>query len=152
MNGDITRGGREEAAGRAGATGMTGTTDGLGEATGLAAAGVGIPGVGVAGAGAAGPDVAEVSGAVSQWVEQVGRFLGVLQAALEQSRPREDATAEVRALSGQLPALIRQCRAQVPTPDMIRTWVKTLRESHEVEPAPQSPLRPQALVNADCQA
>jgi hypothetical protein len=76
-------------------------------------------------------EVAEVSGAVSAWVEQVGRFLGVVQAALEQSRPREDATAEVRAVAGQLPALIRQCRAQVPSPEMIRTWVQTLTENRE---------------------
>jgi hypothetical protein len=75
-------------------------------------------------AGAA-PDE-QVSDAVAAWVEQVGRFLGVLQAALEQSDPRDDASAEVRALSGQLPALIRQCRAQVPTPEMIRTWVRSL--------------------------
>jgi hypothetical protein len=68
----------------------------------------------------------QVSDAVAAWVEQVGRFLGVLQVALEQSDPRDDASAEVRALSGQLPALIRQCRAQVPTPEMIRTWVRSL--------------------------
>ena len=72
-----------------------------------------------------------VSGAVADWVDQMGRFLGVLQVALEQSRPSDDASAEVRALSGQLPALIRQCRAQVPTPEMIRTWVKTLSDGAE---------------------
>lgn len=74
------------------------------------------------------PTVDKVSGAVAEWVDQVGRFLGVLQTALEESRPKDDASAEVRALSGQLPALIRQCRAQVPTPEMIRIWVKTLSE------------------------
>ena len=67
-----------------------------------------------------------VSGAVAEWVDQVGRFLGVLQVALEESSPRDDASAEVRALAGQLPALIRQCRAQVPTPEMIRTWVRSV--------------------------
>ena len=76
----------------------------------------------------AGVSVDKVSGAVAEWVDQVGRFLGVLQVALEQSRPSEDASAEVRALSGQLPALIRQCRAQVPTPEMVRTWVKSLSD------------------------
>jgi hypothetical protein len=70
----------------------------------------------------------KVSGAVTEWVDQVGRFLGVLQVALEESRPKDDASAEVRALSVQLPALIRQCRAQVPTPEMIRIWVKTVSE------------------------
>ena len=70
--------------------------------------------------------VDKVAGAVTDWIDQLGRFLGVLQAALEQSRPCEDASAEVQALSAQLPALVRQCRAQVPTPEMIRTWVKTL--------------------------
>ena len=70
--------------------------------------------------------VDQVSGAVSEWVDQVGRFLGVLQVAIEESSPRADASAEVRALAGQLPALIRQCRAQVPTPEMIRTWVKSV--------------------------
>jgi hypothetical protein len=80
-------------------------------------------------AGAAPGDVVEVSVAVSAWVEQVGRFLGVVQAALEQSRPTDDATAEVRAVVGQLPALIRECRAQVPTPEMIHTWVQTLADA-----------------------
>jgi hypothetical protein len=75
--------------------------------------------------------VDKVSGAVADWVEQVGRFLGVLQVALEESHPRDDASAEVRAMATQLPALIRQCRAQVPTPEMIRTWVKTLSEEGE---------------------
>lgn len=76
---------------------------------------------------AAGPvSVDQVSGAVSEWVDEVGRFLGVLQVAIEESSPRADASAEVRALAGQLPALIRQCRAQVPTPEMIRTWVRSV--------------------------
>jgi hypothetical protein len=82
--------------------------------------------------------VDQVSGAVADWVDQVGRFLGVLQVALEESHPRDDASAEVRAMAGQLPALIRQCRAQVPTPEMIRTWVKTLSEEggpHHAIPA-----------------
>lgn len=72
--------------------------------------------------------VDKVAWAVTEWVDQMGRFLGVLQVAIEQSKPRDDASAEVRALSGQLPALIRQCRAQVPTPEMIRTWVKTVSD------------------------
>lgn len=72
--------------------------------------------------------VDQVSGAVAQWADQLGQFLGIVQVALEQSSPRDDASAEVRALSGQLPALVRQCRAQVPTPEMIRTWVKSLSE------------------------
>ena len=76
----------------------------------------------------------QVAWAVAEWVDQVGRFLGVLQAAVEQSSPRDDATAEVRAVSGQLPAMIRQCRAQVPTPDMIRIWVKSVSEEPVASP------------------
>jgi hypothetical protein len=75
--------------------------------------------------------VDKVSGAVTEWVDQVARFLGVLQVAIEQSRPRDDATAEVQALVGQLPALVRQCRAQVPTPEMIRTWVRHVTEGQD---------------------
>ena len=118
MNGDISRGGRDKFAAPAGpaSMGMPVDTD--------------VPGV------------AQVSGAVSEWVEQVGRFLAVLQAAVEQSRPKDDATAEVRALSGQLPALIRQCRAQVPTPEMIRTWVKSVSENPNADPAASRPERP----------
>ena len=93
-------------------------------------------------------EVVEVSGAVTDWVQQVGQFLGVVQAALEQSRPREDATAEVKALSLQLPALIRQCRAQVPTPEMIRTWVQTLandrRGGCDVDTVPHTVAPPEA--------
>lgn len=79
--------------------------------------------------------VDRVSGAVADWVDEVGRFLGVLQTALEESHPRDDASAEVRALAGQLPALIRQCRAQVPTPEMIRIWVRSLSEQ-SIDPPP----------------
>jgi hypothetical protein len=82
-----------------------------------------------------GVPIDQVSGAVAEWVDQVGRFLGVLQVALEESRPKDDASAEVRALSGQLPALIRQCRAQVPTPEMIRIWVKSLSDEPSSQPA-----------------
>jgi hypothetical protein len=102
----------------------------------FAARGRGVVGevsAGVAtGLGAAG-SVDKVSGAVAEWVDEVGRFLGVLQVALEQSRPSDDASAEVRALSGQLPAMIRQCRAQVPTPEMVRTWVKSLSDDESPE-------------------
>lgn len=75
----------------------------------------------------------QVTGAVTEWVDQVGRFLGVLQVTLEECRPKEDASAEVRAMAGQLPALIRQCRAQVPTPEMIRAWVKSLSRQAPAE-------------------
>ena len=78
--------------------------------------------------------VDKVSGAVAEWVDQVGRFLSVLQVAIEQSRPKDDATAEVRALSVQLPAMIRECRAQVPTPEMIRIWVKSLSGEDSEQP------------------
>jgi hypothetical protein len=85
---------------------------------------------------AARESVESVSLAVAGWVGDVGRFLGVLQTALEQSRPNDDASTEVRALAPQLPALIRQCRAQVPTPEMIRTWVKSLSVSEAELPEP----------------
>ena len=98
------------------------------------------------------PPDEQVSDAVAAWVEQVGRFLGVIQVALEQSDPRDDASAEVRALSGQLPALIRQCRAQVPTPEMIQTWVKSLTDNklpQGVGPSDLPPRRTQAALRAD---
>ena len=140
MNGDILRVGRDEAVVPSGAIGMIGSASAAG----------GITGAGT-GAGT-GTGIAEVSGAVAEWVEQVGRFLGVLQVALEQSRPSDDATAEMRALSGQLPALIRQCRAQVPTPEMIRTWVKTLTDDKlplGVGESDLPPRRPEAALSAD---
>ena len=80
----------------------------------------------VAGPPAERQSIDNVSVAVAGWVDEVSRFLGLLQTAIEESRPKDDASAEVRALVSQLPALIRQCRAQVPTPEMIRTWVKSL--------------------------
>jgi hypothetical protein len=134
MNGELFcgtgrgEGGRVVSAGLAGATGLT--------ATALA--------------GTTGGEAAEVSLAVATWVEQLGQFLGVVQATLEQSRPREDATAEVRAVAGQLPALIRQCRAQVPTPDMIHTWVQTLIQTRGS--APERPAAGPAALNLPRQA
>ena len=132
MNGDILRDGPDGAVVPPGPIGLSGTAKVVG--------------------GTAGTGITEVSGAVAEWVEQVGRFLGVIQLALEQSRPNDDASAEMRALSGQLPALIRQCRAQVPTPEMIRTWVKTLTEGNVplgVGESDLPPRRAQSAISAE---
>jgi hypothetical protein len=127
MNGDGVR--------RTGQTGFGAGNTALAEPLGAPAGGTGTTSFqavgelteGVSGiAPASRAATAEVSVAVNTWVEQVGQFLGVLQVTLEETRPKEDASAEVRALVGQLPAIIRECRAQVPTPEMIRTWVHTL--------------------------
>jgi hypothetical protein len=76
--------------------------------------------------------VAEVCGGVSGWLSDTSALLSALQDAVEQMVPRESAGNEARQLMAQLPILLRQCRSQVPTPDMVRTWVRVLTEPKNV--------------------
>jgi len=78
---------------------------------------IGEPGVGGAG---------QVSTAVSEWLVDVGKLLQCVQLVVEHARPARDAPPEVGMLLPQLPAMIRQCRAQVPTDDMVAVWVRSL--------------------------
>jgi hypothetical protein len=75
--------------------------------------------------------VAEVSGSVSAWLADTSAFLGMLQETLQHVRPTDDAGADVNRRLAQLPVLLRQCRSQIPTPEMIQTWVSLLAEREE---------------------
>lgn len=87
---------------------------------------IGEPGVGGAG---------QVSTAVSGWLVDVGKLLQCVQLVVENATPARDAPPEVGMLLPQLPAMIRQCRAQVPTGDMVAVWVRSLAaESRHAPP------------------
>jgi hypothetical protein len=75
---------------------------------------------------AAGQQVGEVSTAVTEWLQDVSRLLQCVQIVVEHAQPLDDAPAEVRGLIPLLPPLIRQCRAQVPTDEMVQAWLRFL--------------------------
>jgi len=78
--------------------------------------------------------IAEVSGGVSQWLAETAALLALLQQTIEHVQPNQQAAPEVRQLIAQLPALVRQCRAQVPTPEMVQTWVRVVMDASDRAP------------------
>ena len=100
---------------------------------------------------------AEVSVAVSGWLQDVGRLLQSVQVVVENATPTHDAPAAVGAMLLELPPLIRQCRAQVPTAEMVEAWVRSVSLPHnghngardvpDLRP-PNSSLRGQARQQA----
>ena len=70
----------------------------------------------------------EISGEVSAWMADMSSFLRVVQAAMEHMEPKAGTHADVRQIISEIPSQIRQRRSQVPTPEMVRTWVDVLTE------------------------
>ena len=67
-----------------------------------------------------------VSNEISKWIERTAELLCDVQAVLEHVQPDSAAPQPARDLLGCLPARLRQCRAQVPTPEMVQTWVRAV--------------------------
>ena len=66
----------------------------------------------------------QVSAAVASWLNDVGQLLKCVQLVLDHAQPAAGAPAEVGALMPQLSPLIRECRSQIPSADMIDVWVR----------------------------
>ena len=67
-----------------------------------------------------------VADTVFSWIVDTETLLAQAQAALEKLRYRDGIPAEVQTTIYQLLVLLRQRRAQTPTADMVRVWVKSL--------------------------
>lgn len=65
-----------------------------------------------------------IADTVAQWLGDTSRLLQCVQQALEHAEAADGAPPEAAALLSSLPPLIRECRTQVPTPEMIQVWVK----------------------------
>ena len=80
----------------------------------------------------------DVEAGVTAWVEQAAELLRITQGMLEglQQSGRPPGPGELAAI---LP-LVRECRAQTPNPETVRTWVRTLTEDHAT--GPRRPAEP----------
>ena len=76
-------------------------------------------------------DVAEMSSVMSTWLHDVGRLLHWVERVVENSEPSDDAPAEVRALLPMMLPMIRECRAQVPSSEMIEAWLRSVAEHRD---------------------
>src|SRR3712207_5094094 len=63
---------------------------------------------------------------VAGWIEQTERLLAQAQAALESLRFHTGVAPDAQRTLYQLLVLVRQRRAQVPTPEAVRVWVRGL--------------------------
>ena len=80
---------------------------------------------GPGGGGAPGP-VDEIAAVLEHWLADVSSLLDRLQKALEQAH--DLASGAEREELGALLASLRECRASVPEPQMIRAWLKSLTD------------------------
>ncbi len=76
-------------------------------------------------------DVTEMAAVTNAWLRDVGRLLQWVEQVIEHSQPLGDAPADVKALVPLMLPMIRQCRAQVPTSEMIEAWLRSVAESRE---------------------
>ena len=67
-----------------------------------------------------------VAAEVSKWVEEAQSLQVQVQTAMEEIRLQPGLGAEAQRLIEQLLVLLRQRRAQTPTPEMVRTWLRVL--------------------------
>ena len=70
-------------------------------------------------------NVAEMSSVTSSWLHDVGRLLQCVERVIEHSQPAKDAPAEIGSLLPILLPMIRECRAQVPTSEMMEAWLRS---------------------------
>lgn len=68
-----------------------------------------------------------VAEAVTRWMDETETLQAQVQAALEQIWAQPGIGAEAQRLIEQLLIVLRQRRSQTPTPDMVRTWLRTLK-------------------------
>ena len=80
----------------------------------------------------------QVSSQVVDWLRDLTRLLQCIERVVEQSRPNDDAPIEVTTLMPLLLPLIRQCRSQVPSEEMIEVWVREVQQKRQSIP-PASP-------------
>lgn len=71
---------------------------------------------------------AEISSTIADWLVDLGRLLQCVERVIENSRPMEDCPIEVKSLLPLLLPLIRQCRSQVPSEEMIEVWVRSVQQ------------------------
>ena len=76
-------------------------------------------------------DVTEMATVTSAWLRDVGQLLRWAETVIEHSQLVGDAPADVKALVPLMLPMIRQCRSQVPTPEMIEAWLRSVAESRE---------------------
>lgn len=69
-----------------------------------------------------------VSGTIAGWLEDVARLLRCVQVVLENSQPAQGAPAEIGALINKLTPLVRECRSQIPSDQVVEVWVRTVAE------------------------
>jgi hypothetical protein len=76
-------------------------------------------------------DIAEMAAVTNTWLRDVGRLLQWAETVIEHSQPLGDAPADVKALVPLMLPMIRQCRAQVPTSEMMEAWLRSVADSRE---------------------
>lgn len=76
----------------------------------------------------------EIATGVGDWLRDLARLLQCIERVVEQVEPSHDAPIEVKTLLPLLLPLIRQCRSQVPTDQMVEVWVRTIQERGQHSP------------------
>lgn len=72
-------------------------------------------------------DLGEITSTIVDWLADLGRLLQCIERVIDHSRPSEDCPIEVKTLMPLLLPLIRQCRSQVPSAQMIEVWVRSVQ-------------------------
>lgn len=74
---------------------------------------------------------AVISAAVSKWISDVQGLHAQVEAGMEEIRVQPGLGEAAQQLIAQLLIVLRQRRAQTPTPEAVRAWLRTLNPQRD---------------------
>ncbi len=76
-------------------------------------------------------DVKQMSNVIRAWLRDLNPLLALVEDALSQCDSQQDASSPLQKSVQMLLPLIRQCRAQIPSEEMVLIWLRTLAEKQQ---------------------
>lgn len=74
----------------------------------------------------------QVSKVLRAWLRDLKQVLQLVDNVLSQCHSMQDVPTELRGTVHLLRPMIRQCRAQVPTDEMVGTWLRVVVEKERL--------------------
>lgn len=78
-------------------------------------------------------DIEQLSNLIRAWLRDLNPLLGLVDDVLSQCHSQQDASSPLHESVQLLRPLIRQCRAQIPSEEMVLTWLRMLAEKRQPE-------------------
>jgi hypothetical protein len=76
-------------------------------------------------------DVKQMSNVIRAWLRDLNPLLALVEDVLSQCHSQQEASSPLHESAQMLRPLIRQCRAQIPSEEMVLIWLRMLAEKQQ---------------------